>query len=172
MNAQPQAPHSASRCLSKRHAESGINKWSQRGGLTYVWHGRADDAGRVWGVEDLAWALPKLVDLHLQGRALVPTHRPCVAGAAVGQMVEHIVRLHRRIAPLLVPAQSPARSKTSTSCCTFLFLWIYGSFGCLNLLTRRDLHQQSSVEDESIRSPTTGNPHLKLLTHLHFKIMV
>ncbi len=62
----------------------------------------------MWGVEDLARALPKLIDLHFERRALLAADEAGFSGAAVGCVVEHIVGLHRCLAPLLVPAQQLA----------------------------------------------------------------
>lgn len=65
----------------------------------------ADEARRVGCGEDLAGALPKLIDLHLQRCALVPAHWMAGApGAAIRQTMEHIVRLHSSLTLLLISA--------------------------------------------------------------------
>ena len=77
----------------------------------------------MWRVEDLSRALPKLVDLDLQSRALVPAHRPRVARAPVRQVVEHVVRLHRRLAPLLIPVTNPSALRTLPKHAAILANW-------------------------------------------------
>ena len=67
-----------------------------------VW---ADQAGRVRRVEDLARALPKLVDLHLQRSLLMLAGQPAGLHSPVGCMMEEIVGLHRCFSLLLIPAR-------------------------------------------------------------------
>lgn len=54
----------------------------------------AGQAGRVRCAEDLARALPKLVDLHLQSSLLAPAGGHARQHGSIGCIMEHIVCLY------------------------------------------------------------------------------
>lgn len=71
--------------------------------MRVIW---ADHARRVGRVEDLARALPKLIDLHLQRRLLSPAGGQARLHSPIGRMVEYIVSLYCCFSLLLVPVPS------------------------------------------------------------------
>ena len=60
-------------------------------------------------MKDLARALPKLVDLHLQSSLLVSAGRQARQHGSIGCMMEYVVRLNCRFSLLLVPVYAKSR---------------------------------------------------------------